>query len=499
MRTKRIIASLVILALCSESAWCQEVSRCFDGLEIMGEAQYSCSNGNTPLWLNANKYGLSSLESQNGYFRAAATRSIDVDSLHNWKFGYGVDLAAAFHYTNTIVLNEAYAQVGYKKASITVGAKRRYVPMTNQELSSGAMVYGWNSRPIPQASLDIDWFSFPWTNHWWKWRVHGSYGTTTDGSWLKDQALPTEHYTGNVLYHEKALYWKFGKEDPDLFPLTLEIGLQFASVFGGTTYNFKGRGYSDYTDIEHPATFKAFIDALTCMGSDETDGTSKNTAGNHVGSWDFRLAWHDYDWSAAVRFERFFEDQSMMFIQYGVYDHLVGVDVTLPKNEFVSAVTFEHLSTYDQSGAILHDAATTIPDKMNGRDDYYNHGLYCGYQHWGQACGTPLITSTIYNKNGSVLFKNNRVRAWHAGIKGDPLNWLHWRVLATFTKNWGTYDYPLEDVQKQTSLLVEATIDPCIWKGWQVKVGFGLDHGGLLGNNTGGQLTIRRTFSFHAE
>ena len=35
------------------------------------EANASASGGNySPLWLNANRYGLSSVEKQNGYFRA---------------------------------------------------------------------------------------------------------------------------------------------------------------------------------------------------------------------------------------------------------------------------------------------------------------------------------------------------------------------------------------------------------------------------------------------
>ena len=40
------------------------------------ESQVSFSDGKTPLWLNANKYGLSSLASTNGYLRASVVRSL---------------------------------------------------------------------------------------------------------------------------------------------------------------------------------------------------------------------------------------------------------------------------------------------------------------------------------------------------------------------------------------------------------------------------------------
>ena len=47
-----------------------------DSLCYMLEMQGSMSfdEGNTPLWLNANKYGLSSLEKNNGYLRASVIR-----------------------------------------------------------------------------------------------------------------------------------------------------------------------------------------------------------------------------------------------------------------------------------------------------------------------------------------------------------------------------------------------------------------------------------------
>lgn len=494
MTRQRFIVSFIALALCSISAWCQGLSRLSEGVEVFTEAQYSCSNGTTPLWLNANKYGMSSLESQNGYLRVGASRSNQNDSLRKWRIGYGIDLALAAKYTSTIVANEAYADFSFMKATITVGAKKRTSPYTTQEMSSGALLYGWNSRPIPQATLDIDWFSFPWTEGWWKWKVHGSYGFTTDGKWQKSVAPETEHYTGNVLYHEKSLYWKFGKENHESVPLTFELGLQFASVFGGTTYNYSGRVFTERTDIKHPVNFKAFINALTCTGSDENDGSSKNTAGNHVGSWIGRLKWHGTDWTAALRFERMFEDQSMMFIQYGWYDHLVGADFTLPRNPYISAVTIEHMSTRDQSGAVMHDEAVNIPDKMNGMDNYYNHSIYSGYQHWGQANGNPLLTSPVYNENGSLVFSNNRLTAWHFGFAGEPCDWLNWKAFATFTRNWGTYDWPLEDPTNQQYFLLEANAHPARFEGWQATVGLGLDHGKLVGNNFGVQLTVRKTF-----
>lgn len=487
----RMMSVLALLSLPKASP-SQSLS---DGLEIAVESQLSLSDGSTPLWLNANKYGLSSLENHNGYLRASAIRPSEADASRQWKWGYGLDLAIAADYTSTLVVQQAYGELAWKRLRMTVGARQQEPMMKNRMLSSGALTNGWNARPVPQVRFDVDWFDIPRTKGWWQWKLYGSYGMTTDGGWQESTVPPGEHYTGNVLYHEKALYWKFGKSDYRRVPLTFEIGIQFATQFGGTTYNYSGRVYEEPTDVRHPHDLGAFIDALTFGGSDENDGSSKNTAGNHIGSYNMRLTWHGEGWKVAARFERLFEDQSMLTVQYGIYDHLLGIDCQLPRNRWLSLMTIEHLSTRDQSGAILHDAAPNIPDKMNGRDNYYNHSMYSGYQHWGQSMGSPLLTSPIYNADGSLLFTNNRVKAWHIGLSGNPAAWVQWRALATFTRNWGTYDTPYDDACNQQYYLLEATMNNPRWTGWQSSVAVGLDHGRVTGNNVGVQLTIRKAIT----
>ena len=53
-----------------------------DHITYMYEAQTSASSGKTPLWLNANKYGLSSLDEANGYVRVAMEKPLLTDSAH---------------------------------------------------------------------------------------------------------------------------------------------------------------------------------------------------------------------------------------------------------------------------------------------------------------------------------------------------------------------------------------------------------------------------------
>ena len=55
-----------------------------EGIRYRVETQGSFSKDKTPLWLNANKHGLSSLDETNGYVRATAIRPLLNDSSRRW-------------------------------------------------------------------------------------------------------------------------------------------------------------------------------------------------------------------------------------------------------------------------------------------------------------------------------------------------------------------------------------------------------------------------------
>ena len=139
-----------------------------------------------------------------------------------------------------------------------------------------------------------------------------------------------------------------------------------------------------------------------------------------------------------------------------------------------------------------------MADHIAWRDDYYNNYMQTGWQHWGQVMGNPLYRSPLYNTDGTIEVKNNRFWAWHFGISGDPMEGLHYRVLATWQRGWGSYGSPFPDPQRNMSLLAEADYRFGAGhklEGWGVKASFGLDHGQLLGNNTGAQLTVSKHFN----
>ena len=469
---------------------------------VTAEASATTSTGHfAPLWLTSNHYGLGSVRPHSAYLRARLERDIINDSARTWRIGYGLDLAVAAGHERTGIIQQAYVEGAWKKLKLTIGAKQQPMETQNAELASGELTLGINARPIPQARIDIDWFNIPWTRGWWQWRIFGAFGWTTDGRWQEQWVTPDLRYARHTLYHDKALYWQFGRKD--IFPMTYEIGIRMATQFGGVCYNIQSTRINDGAKNSEPyhydRSLKAYWQALTQQGSDNTDGTNPNVAGNTLGSYIMQLCYHGHRWQARAYWERFFEDHSMLTVQYGIRDMLIGAEATLPQNPWLTTAVFEFMSSTNQSGAVYHDETPNLPDKMAGRDNYYNHHLYAGWQHFGLAIGNPLITSPLYNdafgQANTLYFYNNRIKAWHVGLSGDPTSEWHWRAKASFTRNWGTYAKPLPDILHQSYVMAEATYRPQWASGWQASLALGLDHGDLIGNSFGTQLTVSKSLS----
>lgn len=79
---------------------------------------------------------------------------------------------------------------------------------------------------------------------------------------------------------------------------------------------------------------------------------------------------------------------------------MLGTELNFKYGKWLRNVVVEYLYTKYQSGPYNHDRTINIPDHLSGTDDYYNHGTFTGWQHWGQVIGNPLYRSPIYNDNG---------------------------------------------------------------------------------------------------
>lgn len=473
------------------------------------ETQSSFSHGKTPLWLNANRHGLSSLDRSNGYLRGSLIRPLRTDSARRWGVGYGVDVAVPVHYTSKVVVQQAFVEGRWLHGVLTVGSKEYPMELKNQQLSSGSQALGINARPVPQARLALpEYWTLPIFGRWFHLKGHIAYGMMTDDNWQHDFTHRQSKYADNMRYHSKAGYLKIGSEER-FCPWSLELGLEMAAEFGGTSHNLvEGKMVTTKANGGLKGMWHAFLPG----GQDASDGQYGNIEGNQLGSWVARINYDTDSWALRLYADHFFEDHSALlhldydgygsgeeynvkkdrrFYLYKLKDFMLGTELNIKYGRWLRNMVFEYIHTKFQSGPYNHDHTKNIPDHVAGMDNYYNHANYPGWQHWGQVMGNPLYRSPIYNTNEQIGVEDNRFMAFHLGFDGRPADRIAYRVLATYQEGWGTYAIPYTQKHHNVSFLLEAAYH--FKHNWNVKGAYAMDFGHILGSNAGFQLTVSKS------
>ncbi|MDE5796535.1 MAG: capsule assembly Wzi family protein, partial [Muribaculaceae bacterium] len=341
------------------------------------------SGSDTPFWLVSNRQGLSNVRSDFGYVRLGLDKPMAYDK--RWSWGAGADIALGWRMQSVLTVQQLYVESRYRCLGAYLGSKELPDIFGAKGLSSGNLLYSGNARPIPQLRIGIFDYAPIWgLKGWLSAKGYLSFGMFTDSKWQKSWYAPDAKRTEDVLYHSKGLWLRNG--NPDVFPLTLECGIEMATQFGGISYH-------DGEVIHMPHSLKDWLKALVPMGGDATTPTQEqtNVQGNMTGCWDFRLAWapSKSDWSVSAYYEHYFEDHSQLYIEYAWKDGLWGFEGQLPANPVVDRIVYEYLYTKDQTTSVYWDKNHDIPEQVSGRDNYYNHYIYAGWQHWGMGIGNP--------------------------------------------------------------------------------------------------------------
>lgn len=489
------INTVAILMLGSGTLCAQDMGK--GTLDYKVEMSGNAATGTyAPLWLTANRYGLASQEPNSGYLRAGVCYNKSMK--HNWRLETGLDLAGAVNQTAPFVVQQAYADISWRMLTLSVGSKERpgFPLEKNAALSSGMMVEGPNARPVPQIRGEIkEYLPIGFTGNWLALKGHLAYGMFTDGDWQQDFVSANKSFVKKALYHSKSLMFRLGNREK--LPLEFEFGILMATQFGGNKYQKNSDGSAKLI-LDMPDNLKAYWKAFfpQAGGEDTPAGEQVNIEGNMLGSWNFALNYYLHDWKFRAYLEHYFEDHSQMFWEYGRWkDGQLGIEITFPKNRWVSSLLWEGLSTWHSSGPLLYDGFWgSFPEyQVSGGDAYYNHYIYGAWQHWGMGMGNPLLPGPVYNEQGEITFRSNRMKGQHVGITGNPSEEWSYRLLLSFNRYWGTYENPLDKVRKQFSSLAEVTYCPQWATGWSGSVSLGLDRGNYLGNSAGGCVTIRKT------
>lgn len=479
---------------------------CPSGIVLSTEIEATGSHNQTPLWLVANRYGVGSTEDRNGYLRICAERDLRQDKEKHWGLGYAADLFLAMGDHDVLNVQQLYLKTRYRMLSLTLGQREEPAEFMNQELSSGGQTLGINARPVPGVRMGIDdYWDVPGLGGWLGIRGHIFYGIHTDGDWNEHVAKGYTTYGKEALQHTKAGYLRIG---PKKWPLSVEGGLQMGAIWGGKSYNAEG-------ELTKKESFelKQLVYALTCKERDEGGWTSM---GNMLGSWLVKINYERPEFDMHLYTDIFFERRSGMFfserevtmtstegevysytVNYPFKDKLLGLEMHTPSFRFLNGLVMEYIYTKYQQGPIGHESSEFIPEVLSGSNSYYNHGTH-SWTHRGQVLGNALYRSPIFNSDHSLDVQNNRFVAYHMGVSGDPTPRLHYRLLMSWQRGWGTYSHPYIPIRNNTSLLAEVSYQfGNKAKGLLLKGAVAADKGEILGNNLGAQLSLKYTYGLN--
>lgn len=464
-----------------------------DSIRWKAEAEADFGGGqHNPLWIASDNFGVTSINKNSGYVRVGAFHDLDKSKRFSW--GAGLDLVAGWNQLAPFKIQQAYGEVKYRCLNAMIGQKEQRNELLDTEIGQGSMLYSGNAMPVPQVRIGIFDYADVWgCKGWFGIKGYIAYGKYTDSRFMHNWVGDNSKRLDGALYHSKGIWFRIGNEKK--FPLTYEFGLEMVTQFGGSSY--MRYNSSEYKWFKLPSGFVDWIKAFIPMGSaSDSDfaGEIANIQGNMFGEWNFSLKWNPQeDWDVTLYYHHYFEDHSMLFMDYPWKDGLIGVKGTFPKNRFVSKACYEFLYTKEQSGPILSDWCPEIPEQVSGGDSYFNNMIYQGWQNWGMGVGTPLIISPVYNNPHSIALMSTRVVAHHVGFAGEPFKDIRYRVKLSHISSWGKYGFPYDKVKHNFSGLLEVGWKPSWLNGWEGALAIAGDTGDLIGDSFGVKIRISKT------
>jgi hypothetical protein len=362
---------------------------------------------------------------------------------------------------------------------------------TESSLSSGSLIRGNNSIPIPQVTLSIPKYKEYkiYNNSLW-FKGGFTHGWLSKNSYLKAPYL-----------HEKYIYIqkRFNNNSE------LSLGLVHEAIWGGETidYGLQPDSFTDYLYVvlARPASSSGSI------------SEQLNRLGNHLGIWDisykkalpnkiFKFYYQHLFEDGSGAYQYFFDEIKALRFPSKSFNGLFGVELVNKNSKLIELFLYEYLNTMIQSGS------NAPSDSTYGWDNYYNHHIYLsGWVNNGKVIGNPLFTLGSNNGHYSNLsyIINNRIVAHHIGFAGFLFKNIHYKILITYSSNYGTYYdkkrfnnenkfYRFDEGLKQFSTIIEFS-KKNIWNNIDMQLSYAMDNGELLKNSTGFVFVVNYNFS----
>ncbi len=430
---------------------------------------------NTPFWFVSNENGKYLPDGFNNLLELGF--SGDLSPGENFSLGYGIEAVSRQNNGNKTYLNQAYLESKIYFINILLGAKNRSYGNEDSTLSSGALLYSGNARPIPKIGIGTNGYTeVPFTRGYLELDGYLEHGWF---EYKRDDWMDEPRHVKDVLLHHKYVKVRIGGD----LPVRLQYGLEHFTQYGGTSPDF---------EQPFPASFEAYRRIFFAQSGDSTltdvEGEITNQLGNHLGGRIMGMDIRMKDYHLNVYWQTIFEDGSGMKWR-NVEDGLWGISIRMKdKNQFVSGICAEFLRTLDQSGPV-HDNELGL----RGNDNYFNNYIYrSGWSHYGMTIGNPFITSPIYNEKGDH-FRNNKVLMQHYGFEGNIYKELYYQFLFSFHSNFGTNGTPFDPPKDFLSTALKLRFPVHLLTGLHVTTAFGMDTGHMYGYNYGFMIKLSKT------
>ena len=385
-------------------------------------------------------------------------------------YGFKADLLLQTYDNKTgAYFHEAYVKARLSVIDLIVGAREEQFGNQDSTLSSGGFLFSQNARPMPKVTLGIEHFTVvPFTYGFLEIKGAIAHGWFTDNIYVR-----------NLYLHHKYLYAKIGGK----FPVHFQYGLDHVAQWGGIV---PGLG-------QQPDGFKDFVDIFFARsgGKNAVVTDQINTLGNHIISQSMRLDVDISDFKISGYWQDLSEDPPVKLMWYAPNraDGLWGISVRNPNFPFIKGILYEFLNTTDQSGPYTDKDGLIY----GGNDDYFNNGIYQnGWTYFSRTIGTPFLSSPVYNSNGAEYIINNRVQVHHIGMEGDVFGYRY-KLMASFSKNYGSYNDPYPAMIQNTSMMLEVNKQFPALSNVMIGCSVGGDFGKLYGNSVGCLFLIRKT------
>ncbi len=384
-----------------------------------------------PFWMTANQFGL--MPEHSGAL-ALVQAGTQYDPAKDFQWKWGASLAANLDKGPTadfnLMVDELYASLKWRALSLDLGMRHdpldfygAAATLGSLSTTGGHLIASGNARSMPGYMLRLDPVPVPFTGkHVWLYGAFGDFKTLD------------KRYVQGALVHRTQLFVKVS-----VSRLDFDFGIDHYAIWAGQN-----------PKVAMPATFANYFRVITGRSASASGSHSDqlNVIGDQGGGELFRLSWRGDGWHAILQHDIPYNDGSgMAFLNFpdGVNTLCVGFD---RKNHWVSDVAYEFMYTRNQSG---WSHKRPVPDQLqpSGGDNYFNNEEYrSGWTHFGHPIGFPLFVpkgthaGTWTGWNIVLGIENNRLRAHHIGVSGMLFHQFPYKLMLTFSQNYGLYKKP---------------------------------------------------------